>query len=115
MEPAIRVEGLSKTYTRRKRLPGFWGGLRSYFSTQTEPKQAVRDLSFSIEPGESVGFIGENGAGKSTTIKMLTGILVPSGGSVRTLGLAPRLARRPDRMEAFGGRACSAAVQGRTL
>jgi ABC-2 type transport system ATP-binding protein len=94
MEPAIRVEHLSKTYTRRKRAPGFWAGLRSYLSTQSEQKQAVVDLSFSIDPGESVGFIGENGAGKSTTIKMLTGILVPSGGTVRTLGLDPFRQRR---------------------
>ncbi len=94
MKPAIAVEQLGKTYIRRKRAPGFWGGLRSYFSVRGEAKQAVQDLSFVIEPGESVGFIGENGAGKSTTIKMLTGILVPTSGRVRTLGLDPYRERR---------------------
>jgi ABC-2 type transport system ATP-binding protein len=94
METAIQVEHLGKLYTRRKRAPGFWGGLRSYLSTSTEQKQAVDDLSFSIARGESVGFIGENGAGKSTTIKMLTGILVPTSGQVRTLGHDPFRERR---------------------
>jgi ABC-2 type transport system ATP-binding protein len=60
---------------------------------------AVDGLSVAIEPGEAVGYIGANGAGKSTTIKMLTGILVPTAGSVRTCGLRPvpdrrRLARQ---------------------
>ena len=55
---------------------------------------AVDGISFAIAPGESVGYIGANGAGKSTTIKMLTGILVPTSGSVRTLGLDPVAKRR---------------------
>jgi ABC-2 type transport system ATP-binding protein len=94
MDIAIQVERLHKTYLRRRRSPGFWGGLRSYFSVQGEQLSAVNDLSFRVERGESVGFIGENGAGKSTTVKMLTGILAPSGGSVRTLGLDPFRERR---------------------
>ncbi|WP_395659097.1 ATP-binding cassette domain-containing protein [Nocardioides sp.] len=55
---------------------------------------AVSDLSLRIEPGEAVGYIGANGAGKSTTIKMLTGILVPTRGSVTTCGLRPVPDRR---------------------
>ena len=51
--------------------------------------RAVHDLDLTVERGEMVGYIGPNGAGKSTTIKMLTGILVPSGGSVRVAGLDP--------------------------
>ncbi|MER5650809.1 ATP-binding cassette domain-containing protein [Streptosporangium sp. NPDC002524] len=50
---------------------------------------AVRDLSFTVEAGEFVGYLGPNGAGKSTTIKMLTGILAPTSGSVRVAGLDP--------------------------
>jgi ABC-2 type transport system ATP-binding protein len=94
METAIRVERLRKVYRRRKRRAGFWGGLRSYFSTETESVAAVQELSFSIERGESVGLIGENGAGKSTTVKMLTGILVPSAGTLETLGMNPWQERR---------------------
>jgi ABC-2 type transport system ATP-binding protein len=61
--------------------------------------RAVHDMSFTVERGAMVGYIGPNGAGKSTTVKMLTGILVPSGGSVRVAGLDPsrrrvELARR---------------------
>ncbi|WP_329083144.1 MULTISPECIES: ABC transporter ATP-binding protein [unclassified Streptosporangium] len=50
---------------------------------------AVRDLSFTVEAGEFVGYLGPNGAGKSTTIKMLTGILAPTSGSIRVAGLDP--------------------------
>lgn len=94
MTLAIVAEGLGKTYRRRKRSPGFWAGLRSYFSFETEAVAAVSELSFSIERGESVGLIGENGAGKSSTVKMLTGILVPSEGRVETLGVVPWQERR---------------------
>jgi ABC-2 type transport system ATP-binding protein len=89
MTHAVRVEALCKHYQRRKRGEGFWGGLKSYFAFETESVTAVDRLSFTIERGESVGFIGENGAGKSTTLKMLTGILVPSSGQAQTLGLDP--------------------------
>jgi ABC-2 type transport system ATP-binding protein len=89
MDKAIVAEALGKTYTRRKRQTGFWGGIRGYFSFETEEVTAVDTLSFSIDRGESVGLIGENGAGKSTTVKMLTGILVPSRGRVKTLGVEP--------------------------
>jgi ABC-2 type transport system ATP-binding protein len=93
-DTAIRVENLNKTYFRRKREPGFWGGVRSYFSTDSEAVPAVQDISFAIGRGESVGLIGENGAGKSTTVKMLTGIVVPTRGQVETLGLNPWRSRR---------------------
>ncbi len=77
----IEVEKLARTFTVRKRN----GGRRR--TTTVVP--AVHDLSFGIEAGEMVGYIGPNGAGKSTTIKMLTGILVPTGGRVRVAGLDP--------------------------
>ncbi|HEY4156563.1 MAG TPA: ATP-binding cassette domain-containing protein [Polyangiaceae bacterium] len=94
MSPAIVVEGLSKTYYRRKRAAGVLAGLRAYFSVAQEEVHAVRELDFRIEAGESVGLIGENGAGKSSVVKMLTGILVPSRGEARTLGLNPWRERR---------------------
>jgi ABC-2 type transport system ATP-binding protein len=94
MDTAILTERLGKAYTRRKRKEGFWPGLRAYFSLENEVAQAVSELTFRIERGESVGLIGENGAGKSTTVKMLTGILVPSAGRVETLGIVPHSDRR---------------------
>jgi ABC-2 type transport system ATP-binding protein len=94
MNLAIQAEALGKTYTRRKRGVGFWGGLKAYFSPETTAFAAVRDVSFTIERGESVGLIGENGAGKSTMVKMLSGILVPSAGRVETLGVVPWKERR---------------------
>ncbi|WP_433048809.1 ABC transporter ATP-binding protein [Dactylosporangium sp. CS-033363] len=65
-------------------------GLRRHFGKVV----AVDGLTFAVEPGAAVGYIGANGAGKSTTIKMLTGILRPTAGSVRTCGLDPMRARR---------------------
>ncbi|MFE7225719.1 ATP-binding cassette domain-containing protein [Nocardioides sp. NPDC057577] len=82
----IEVRDLSREFTIRKRT----GRLRR----TSVVKQAVHDLSFEIDAGEMVGYIGPNGAGKSTTIKMLTGILVPSGGSARVAGLEPSRQRR---------------------
>ncbi len=94
MDTAIDVSNLEKTYSRRKRSEGFWPGLRAYFSWESELLTAVSELTFRIERGESVGLIGENGAGKSTTVKMLTGILVPTAGRVETLGVVPHEQRR---------------------
>ncbi|HEX6276516.1 MAG TPA: ATP-binding cassette domain-containing protein [Polyangiaceae bacterium] len=94
MDIAIETKKLSKTYFRRKRGKGFWGGLRSYFSPKSDTVSAVADLDLVIHRGESVGLIGENGAGKSTTVKMLTGILVPSSGTLATLGFNPWKERR---------------------
>ncbi|MFI5625019.1 ATP-binding cassette domain-containing protein [Nocardioides sp. NPDC051685] len=82
----IEVRDLSREFTIRKRA----GVLRR----TSVVKHAVHDLSFEIDAGEMVGYIGPNGAGKSTTIKMLTGILVPSGGSARVAGLEPARQRR---------------------
>lgn len=94
MELALQVENLSKTYKRAVRQPGLGGAFRSLFNRQMEELRAVRDVSFTIERGERVGLIGENGAGKSTTLKMLTGILVPTGGTLRVLGRVPWRERR---------------------
>lgn len=64
-------------------------GILSLFNRNYEKKYAVNDISFEIEEGEKVGYIGANGAGKSTTIKMLSGVLVPSDGEINVLGLKP--------------------------
>ena len=74
-------------------------GLRKRFRTRRGPVEAVAGIDFRVEAGEFVGYAGPNGAGKSTTVKMMSGILLPSGGRVQVCGLVPyrerrRLARR---------------------
>ncbi|KEO81446.1 ABC transporter ATP-binding protein [Tumebacillus flagellatus] len=90
----IDVQNLSKQYQIAKRDPGLAGAVKSLFSRKYETKQAVQDISFQIQKGEMVGYIGANGAGKSTTIKMLSGILTPSSGVVRVNGIVPYENRR---------------------
>jgi len=85
----IEVKNLRKEFKIAKRETGFVGALKSVMNRQFVTKEAVKDISFSIEKGEMVGYIGPNGAGKSTTIKMLTGILVPSSGSIQVNGIVP--------------------------
>lgn len=85
----IKVENLSKEFKTNKKYPGFKGAIKSFFSKEYTIKKAVDDISFEIEDGEIVGYIGANGAGKSTTIKMMTGILVPTKGKVIVDGIIP--------------------------
>lgn len=85
----ITVQNLQKHFTISKQRRGVGGALRNLVSRTTETVRAVDDISFHIQPGELVGYLGPNGAGKSTTIKMLTGLLVPSGGVVEVNGMTP--------------------------
>lgn len=85
----IEVNHLYKDFLIAKRETGFLGALKSLVKREFIKKEAVKDISFSIQEGEMVGYIGPNGAGKSTTIKMLTGILVPTSGDVIVNGLVP--------------------------
>jgi ABC-2 type transport system ATP-binding protein len=87
----IRVEGLNKDYRVHRREAGLWNTLRSVLRRPYETVHAVQDLSFSIEPGERVGFLGPNGAGKTTTLKVLAGLLYPTSGTVRVAGHTPKL------------------------
>lgn len=87
--PAIEVNGLTKTFRTYKKQPGFRGALRGLFKREYEQVAAVSAVSFQIEPGELVGFLGPNGAGKTTTLKMLAGLLHPTGGQARVLGYIP--------------------------
>jgi ABC-2 type transport system ATP-binding protein len=87
--PMISVRDLSKHFVVAKRGPGLKGAVRQLFAPKHEVVKAVDSVSFDIEPGEAVGYIGRNGAGKSTTVKILTGILVPTSGGVVVDGLVP--------------------------
>jgi ABC-2 type transport system ATP-binding protein len=87
--PVIEVSGLTKTFRTYKKQPGFRGAMRGLFQREYEQVAAVGDVSFQIEPGELVGFLGPNGAGKTTTLKMLAGLLYPTGGQARVLGYVP--------------------------
>ena len=90
----IEVNNISKTYKVSKRKSGIPGMLANLFVPKFENKDAVKDVSFSIEQGEMVGFVGPNGAGKSTTIKMLSGILYPDSGEIKVNGLIPYKQRK---------------------
>jgi len=79
--PVIELSNVSRAFTVTS---------RTGFRRTRREVRAVDDLSFTVEPGEVMGYIGPNGAGKSTTIKMLTGILVPSSGSIRVAGVTRR-------------------------
>ena len=103
----IQAENLSKVYRIPEKDPGVAGAVKALFRPRYKSKPAVTDVSFTVEPGEIVGYIGVNGAGKSTTIKMLTGILVPTAGQVRVLGRDPhreRVANARDIGVVFGQR-----------
>ena len=94
MPPIIEVEELTKEFRTFRRREGVLGALQNLIVREYITIHAVDHVSFSIEPGEMVGYIGANGAGKSTTIKILTGILVPTGGRVVSNGFVPYRERR---------------------
>lgn len=87
--PLIEAEGLRKAYRINRKEPGLRGTVKSLFRAKWEDKVAIDGVSFTMEEGESLACIGENGAGKSTLIKMLVGILSPSGGALRVHGRDP--------------------------
>lgn len=91
---AIKVENLSKTFRVKRKEKGMRGSVKAILHPQIEEIRAVNGLSLAVEEGEMLAFIGPNGAGKSTTIKMLTGILYPDGGSVKVLGIDPTKKRK---------------------
>lgn len=86
---AIQVTNLSKSFLVPVRDAGLKAALESLVNRKTREVQAVKNISFAIEPGEMVGFLGPNGAGKTTTLKMLSGLLYPTAGSVSVLGYTP--------------------------
>ena len=89
MTALIEARGVSKRFRQHKRFPGFFGALKTLVTSEYPEVAAVSDVSFDVAAGEAVGYLGPNGAGKSTMIKMMTGILVPSGGTLSVLGRTP--------------------------
>lgn len=92
--PAIEVTELTKVFQTKQKGAGLKGSLRALVRPRTSVVEAVRGISFRVAEGELVGFIGPNGAGKSSTLKILTGILHPTSGRARVLGLVPWEERR---------------------
>lgn len=86
----IEVSCLRKDFVKIIKEPGLKGAIRSFIHPEKQIFEAVKDLSFEIPKGQILGFIGANGAGKSTTIKMLTGILKPTSGFCRINGKIPQ-------------------------
>jgi len=85
----IVAENLNKSYPVAIKNPGIRGTITHFFRRNYRLIKAVQDVSFTIEPGEIVGFLGPNGAGKTTTLKMLTGLIHPSSGIVKVGGFVP--------------------------
>lgn len=94
MQYAIVVDNLQKKFKIAKQGKTFANKLSYFFRPQFQELSAVDQISFNINKGEKVAFIGPNGAGKSTTIKLMTGIYQPSGGSIRVFGQDPYIHRK---------------------
>lgn len=90
----IEVSNIGKDFVSPKKYPGLKGAIKGLFSREKVVKRAVEDISFTIQDGEIVGYIGSNGAGKSTTIKMMTGILSPTYGKCLVNGIDPNKKRK---------------------
>jgi ABC-2 type transport system ATP-binding protein len=96
--PDIEVRDLRKTFVVPVREAGLRASVRSLVRREHREVRAVDGISFQIEPGEVVGFLGPNGAGKTTTLKMLSGLLYPTGGELSVLGHVPSQ-RKPTFLE----------------
>jgi ABC-2 type transport system ATP-binding protein len=87
--PVISVENLTKNYRVYQKNEGLWAAVGGLFKREYREVQAVRGISLSIEQGEFVAFLGPNGSGKTTTLKLLSGVINPTSGSARVMGFVP--------------------------
>src|SRR5438445_1537672 len=86
---AIEARDLTKVYRTYRKERGLWGAIKGLVRRRYDETRAADQVSFQIEEGEFVGFLGPNGAGKTTVLKMLSGLLNPTGGDARVLGFVP--------------------------
>jgi len=89
MQPIIQAQNLCKSFRVTKRRPGLRGTFLNLFTPEHQLVQAVNQVGFTLQEGELVGYLGPNGAGKTSTIKMLTGLLVPTSGELLVDGFVP--------------------------
>jgi ABC-2 type transport system ATP-binding protein len=87
--PIIDVKDLTKSYRVHRKREGLAASFRGLFRRQTTEVQAVKGINLQVEPGEFVAFLGPNGAGKTTTLKLLSGVINPSGGAATVMGYVP--------------------------
>jgi ABC-2 type transport system ATP-binding protein len=85
----IDIEGLAKSYRVYQKKEGLGASIRGLFRRQYRVVEAVRGIDLTVQQGEFVAFLGPNGAGKTTTLKLLSGVITPSGGTARVLGHVP--------------------------
>jgi ABC-2 type transport system ATP-binding protein len=85
----IEIERLSKTYRIHQKQEGLMASVRGLFTREYRQVEAVRSIDLSVNQGEFVAFLGPNGAGKTTTLKLLSGVINPTGGTARVLGHVP--------------------------
>ena len=91
----IEIEGLSKAYRVYQKREGLLASMRGLFRREYRAVEAVRGIDLKVEQGEFVAFLGPNGAGKTTTLKLLSGVITPSGGAAASWGTSPGSARMP--------------------
>ena len=85
----IEIEGLAKSYRVYQKQEGLVASIRGLFHRQYRDVEAVPGIDLTVEQGEFVAFLGPNGAGKTTTLKLLSGVITPSGGTARVMGYVP--------------------------
>ena len=91
----IELEGLAKSYRVYQKREGLGASILGLFHRQYRQVEAVRGIDLRVEQGEFVAFLGPNGAGKTTTLKLLSGVITPTGGAARVMGHVPWNARTP--------------------
>ena len=85
----IEVKSLSKSFYIATKDPGLRGTIKHFFKRETKSVKVIKNITFQIKEGEIIGFLGANGAGKTTILKMLCGLIVPSEGSISVSGCLP--------------------------